>query len=87
MDPAKSERMSTIGGIATVHCTASRCRMIFDFENSRNASKDYYRKLTHAINQDGAVVEETVKNAVEKSMEIWHEIKGLTEHGESDNLR
>jgi hypothetical protein len=59
----------------------------FVFEKSRNASKDYYRELTNAINQGSDTVEKTVKNAIEKSLEIWKEVKGLTVHDESGGLR
>jgi GntR family negative regulator for fad regulon and positive regulator of fabA len=58
----------------------------FVFDKSRNASKAYYRELTNAINQGGGAVEKTVKNAIEKSIEIWQEIKGLTVDDESVNL-
>ena len=59
----------------------------FVFEKSRNASMDYYRELTNAINQGSDTVEKTVKNALEKSLEIWQEVKGLTVHDESGGLR
>jgi GntR family negative regulator for fad regulon and positive regulator of fabA len=45
----------------------------FAFDKSRNAAKEYYRNLTRAIHQGGAVVEQTVKNAIEKSIDIWQE--------------
>ena len=59
----------------------------FVFEKSRTASKDYYRELTKALNQGSDTVEKTVKNAIEKSIEIWKEIEGLTVHDESGGLR
>ena len=59
----------------------------FVFEKSRSASRGYYRNLTYAINQGSDTVEKTVKNAIEKSLEIWKEVKGLTVHDESGGLR
>ena len=58
----------------------------FVFEKSRKATKDYYRELTIAINQGRDTVEKTVKNAIEKSIETWQEVKGLKVHGESGSL-
>ena len=52
----------------------------FVLEKARNASRNYYRELIHAINQGGDTVDITVRNALEKSIDIWAEVKGLAEH-------
>jgi len=50
----------------------------FALEKARNASQSYYRELINAVNQGGDTVDKTVKHAIEKSVEIWEEVKGLT---------
>ena len=48
----------------------------FRSEMSRNASLQYYSYLAKAVAQNSDTVEEVVKFAMQKSIEIWHEVRG-----------
>jgi GntR family negative regulator for fad regulon and positive regulator of fabA len=42
---------------------------------ARRASGQYYRELTHAIENRAGIVEDIVKKAMAQSIEIWQELK------------
>lgn len=47
----------------------------FRSEKSRFASLNYYRDLVQAVAHNADSVEKVVKNAMQQSIEIWHEIR------------
>ncbi len=50
--------------------------LYFRSEISRNASLQYYSYLSDAVAQNTDTVEEVVRFAMQKSIEIWHEVRG-----------
>ena len=48
----------------------------FRSEKSRNASLQYYSYLAKAVAHNADTVEEVVNFAMQKSIEIWHEVRG-----------
>lgn len=48
----------------------------FRSEVSRHASLQYYSYLSKAVAHNADTVEEVVRFAMQKSIEIWHEVRG-----------
>jgi GntR family negative regulator for fad regulon and positive regulator of fabA len=50
----------------------------FKMEKARNASQTYYKDLLQAIKQKDDAIGKIVKNAMQQSIEIWHELKSIS---------